>query len=422
MKRILSIILSLIITATLLAVPASAQDTLLIATNPNKKITFIDVDKTTIAGQAIYKLVDAGILEGDGDGKFRPDDSISRAELAKVVNKIFGFTEIAEEGFKDLNGSEWYYNYVLAAKKAGYIVGYDDGTFRGEANVTREESCAILCRVASIYDIGLKIEVTDQVSEWAVPYVQKVLANGLMSLEAGNTFRATQNITRAEFSTTFANFVQISENNENKPQGGGSTGGGSTGGGSTGGDSTGGGSTGGGSTGSGSTSGGSTSGGSTSGGSTSGGSTSGGSTSGGSTGGGSTGGDATGGDSTGGGSTGSGSTEPEVNIEEANKEMLENLKKVSADIEKNKYEFPTLYPRKLINIIKECVDKTIKDGETELIDAAFVKTKYADEINEAKGYYDIIMADNELKAEFQEALVCLNTETITWLAEEFGLI
>ena len=102
--------------------------------------------------------------------------------------------------------------------------------------------------------------------------------------------------------------------------------------------------------------------------------------------------------------------------------MLEKLTAVSADINKNLYEFPTVYPRLLIMTIRDCVNMAIDAGETDVIDADFVKNTYKDEISQAKEYYKIIMADSGQKARFQEALATLNSATINWLAEAFGLL
>ncbi len=415
MKRVLSIFLAVLISASLvLSVIAAGSDTLLISPNPAAgSVTFTDVDKESTVGQAIYKLADAGIISGDGDGQFRPDAPIKRSELSKVVNLIFNYTEKDESGFTDLTGEEWYYSYVLVAKKAGYIQGYDDGTFKGDNHVTREQACAIVCRTAGLYDISdlsMDIEIADGISEWAVPYVQTVLANFMMSLEEGNTFRAQENITRAEFSVLFAKFVQIKET-EQKPSGG--AGGGGFGGGGFGG------------------------------------------------GGGyyptptptptvtpstSPSPDASTEPSTSpdpGASTQpstspdpGASTEPTTSpapsesaaptptpdYESLNAEMLTNLRAVSTDIANNLYEFDLGNSRNLIQTIKTCIDETINYGSTELIDADFVKTTFASEIAEARTYYDAIMANSQEKALFQEDLARLNSGTINWLANEFGLI
>ncbi len=181
-------------------------------------------------------LAAAGVLSGDGDGKFRPNDSLSRAELCKVVNMIFKYTEKDTTGFSDVSKDAWYYEQVLIAKKAGYIKGYEDGTFRANNKVTREQACVILARVTGLKDNGVYVEIKDEVAAWALPSVKLVVAHELMALEEGNTFRATQNITRGEFSHTHAGFVKgSSAGNAGVVSGGGSVGGGSVGGGAGGG-------------------------------------------------------------------------------------------------------------------------------------------------------------------------------------------
>ena len=95
------------------------------------KITFSDVDANTATGANIYKLVNAGILNGYEDGTFRPNNNLTRAELCKIVNLVFNYTEAEELSFSDMSKNDWFYNYVAIAKKAGYITGHADGTFKG---------------------------------------------------------------------------------------------------------------------------------------------------------------------------------------------------------------------------------------------------------------------------------------------------
>lgn len=207
MKKIMSIFLSLTFIISIFSMNVFALE---------NKIEFSDVNKNTTSAQAIYKLVDAGILKGDGDGKFRPNDPITRGELSKIVNMIFGYTKKAASGFNDLKGNEWFYDHVLIAKEAGYIKGYDDGAFYGKKYVTREQACAIICRVSdSLSDLTLSEEIKDAVSAWALADVKKVISNKIMNLEEGNIFRAKQNITRAEFSETFAKFLKEDSTHQN---------------------------------------------------------------------------------------------------------------------------------------------------------------------------------------------------------------
>ena len=193
--------------------PATSAPETTVTAEP--KITFKDVNGNTVVGKAIYKLVNAGILNGYEDGTFRPNNPLTRAELCKIVNLVFKYTEAEELTFSDVKKEDWFYNYVAIAKKAGYIAGHDDGTFKGNDYLTREQTCTIVSRVAGLFDIPMTEKITDTVSEWAVPYVNKVVANRLMPLEAGGKFRATENITRAELVSVMSNFVV----EEEKPSG-----------------------------------------------------------------------------------------------------------------------------------------------------------------------------------------------------------
>lgn len=204
MKKLLSIFVILTIIISSVAVFA-AETTATETAKPT--ITFSDVDDKMAGAEAIKKLVNAGVLNGYTDGTFRPNNPLTRAELCKIINIAFKYTEPAADTFSDVKKDDWFYSQVAIAKKAGYIAGHADGTFKGNDYLTREQACTIITRVAKLYDLSMTETITDAVSEWAVPYVNKVVANRLMSLEEGGKFRATENITRAELTGVVANFV-----------------------------------------------------------------------------------------------------------------------------------------------------------------------------------------------------------------------
>lgn len=399
MKRILCIALATLLSISSVVSAMAADVTAAPTTAETQTITFKDVDASTVQGQAIYKLVKAGVILGDGDGTFRPNDGITRGELCKIVNLIFGYTEKADQMFSDVTDKDWYKDFVLVAQKAGYIKGHDDGTFRGEDNVTREEACTIITRVATLYDLGITVEIKDAVSDWAMPYVQKVVSNYLMPLEAGNLFRATENITRGEFCEVFSKFLKEQTTDEpkqddakkdddkkddtkkddNKGNTGGSTGG-STGG-NTGGNT-----------------------------------------------GGSTGGN-TGGST--GGNTKPGDPDPSepdpdepdsdqpTNYEEINAEMVKNLQAMLDDL--NRVTFGNRKQRQIIDIVKQCISDTIAVADSEVIDSDYVRTTYSAEIGEAKTIYNENM-DADEQSDFKYKLGTeLNSATTSWLMDAFDI-
>ena len=96
---------------------------------------------------AVSTLSGMGILGGYEDGSFRPNASITRAEFAKIAVSFFDWADIdAENGFVDVSGSAWYADYVAVAAEIGLIEGYGGNVFRPEAAITRAEACAIINR------------------------------------------------------------------------------------------------------------------------------------------------------------------------------------------------------------------------------------------------------------------------------------
>ena len=359
MKRLLSVILSLVLVVSVFAMTVGAEEVKVISAKT--EINFSDVDKDTTAGKAIYKLANAGILVGDGDGTFRPEAPIKRSELCKIVNTLFGYTEKDTTGFSDVTPANWYYDHVLIAKKAGYIVGFDDGTFKGENYVTREQSCAILCRVANLVDVAANVEIKDAVSEWAMPYVQKVIGNKLMSLEAGNTFRAQENIKRDEYSVVYANFVQEKPAESDKPSTGDKPSGGTSG-------------------------------------------------------------SPSAPSKPSSPSTPSTPDKPTINYEKENSEILTNLRNVSTDITNNIGRFTEVQFVSMLNTINQCIKKVIADGSSNIINREYLARTYPTDISIAKGYFATIKADPALKAKFtEEAGTNLSVSTIEWLLNAFDI-
>ncbi len=195
MKHFSKVLLVLILLLTSVSLVSHASD-------------FPDVprDETELS-KAIYTLHDAGIVGGYEDGCFRPNNLLTRAELCKIVNYIFGYNTPSAENFKDVKENDWFYHYVLIAKEAGYIKGFEDSTFRGTSTLTREQTCIVICRTAGLYDIPTSVEVKDPISDWAKNDVMKVIANYVMFVDSDGNFRAKENITRGELAMALDGFV-----------------------------------------------------------------------------------------------------------------------------------------------------------------------------------------------------------------------
>lgn len=106
---------------------------------------FTDVKAGMWCNRAIATLTNMGIIKGYTDGSFQPNKSITRAELATIIAR-FAKLDVNTKTFSDINGYWAQKNIELAAGN-GWINGYEDGTFRPNNNITRAETFAMINRV-----------------------------------------------------------------------------------------------------------------------------------------------------------------------------------------------------------------------------------------------------------------------------------
>lgn len=168
---------------------------------------FLDVEKGTKEAYAIEKLWKAGYVNGYNETTFAPDNHLTRAEFVKIVNNVFSYTQPAENPFNDIFEGDWYYGEVLKAVQADYIKGMGDGRFCPNDKVTREQVCVIINNILKMEPVPISVTINDEVSDWAVESVRIVISNGLAELEEGDVFRATVPITRGEVSVILAKCV-----------------------------------------------------------------------------------------------------------------------------------------------------------------------------------------------------------------------
>ena len=109
---------------------------------------FSDVSSSDWYGTTVASLAEMNILKGYEDGTFRPNAPITRAEFAAIATRFFEETGATYEPgtFTDVTGSEWFAGAIMDAVNLGLIGGYEDGTVRPNNNITRAEACAIVNR------------------------------------------------------------------------------------------------------------------------------------------------------------------------------------------------------------------------------------------------------------------------------------
>lgn len=109
---------------------------------------FSDVSADSWYNQTVSTLASMEIVKGYEDGSFRPNAPITRAEFGAIATRFFAETgaTYVPGTFTDVTGDEWYANAIQDAVNLGLIGGYPDGTVRPNNNITRAEACAIVNR------------------------------------------------------------------------------------------------------------------------------------------------------------------------------------------------------------------------------------------------------------------------------------
>ena len=108
--------------------------------------TFSDVPKGCWAANYIGYMQQFGIITGYSDGSFRPDAPVTRAEFAAIASRFEKLTE-GSKSFADVPDTYWAARYINFAATRGWVTGYSDGTFKPENTITRAEVAAVTCRL-----------------------------------------------------------------------------------------------------------------------------------------------------------------------------------------------------------------------------------------------------------------------------------
>ncbi len=145
--------------------------------------------------------------EGAGEELFNPDDAITRAEFVKMIIRTFNYeaTVSSLHPFTDVTSDDWFEPFVASAYVNGLIKGFDDGTFRPNQPLKRNEALKILLIAAGLEDEvfafnGDYVLPFEDVSvdSWYYPFVAYATSEGVVHGYSSKEFRPHSNITKAE--------------------------------------------------------------------------------------------------------------------------------------------------------------------------------------------------------------------------------
>lgn len=167
--------------------------------------TFNDIDNHW-SKTYVLEMAKEGVLEGYPGGSFIPNGLVTRAEFSKMMVSVLELTVVDyTTGFSDVFSNEWFADYVATMASKNYVAGYPDGTFKPNDNISRTEMAKILSNVIEVVfteeeSVALISGFVDanEIPEWALDAVAEVTKAELIQGDNNNNFNPTDNATRGE--------------------------------------------------------------------------------------------------------------------------------------------------------------------------------------------------------------------------------
>ncbi|MCU6713110.1 S-layer homology domain-containing protein, partial [Paenibacillus sp. J5C_2022] len=163
------------------------------------------------AKDAVNDMGSRMVINGTGGGNYTPDTNITRAEFAAIIVRALGMKpQSGATPFSDVQASDWYSSAVNTAYAYRLIAGYDDGTFRPNAKITREQATTIMANAMAITGLhdqyaSSSVDSTldryadaSDVSPWAKESLAVSLQAGVLQGRSGSELAPQSFVTRAE--------------------------------------------------------------------------------------------------------------------------------------------------------------------------------------------------------------------------------
>ena len=150
-----------------------------------------------ISHESVDYVLETGLMNGMGKGKFEPDTTLNRAMVATVLYRLSGDKVSATNAFPDVPANEWYGEAVAWAQQKGIVTGFEDGTFRPMEEISRQDMALMLQRYAKTVKGTDTTPTGDlsrwpdagQVGSWAVDALRWCVGAGIINGKDGGSSR-----------------------------------------------------------------------------------------------------------------------------------------------------------------------------------------------------------------------------------------
>ena len=187
----------------------------------NEKISFKDM-KGHWAEDIVNNLASRLILVSNEQGNFQPSKKTTREEFAAIITKALGLIQkgAGKDLFSDVTKEDDYYDAVTIAYEYGIISGYQDGSFRPDKEITREEAMAMMIRAMKV--IGMEVSLDEgeinslfsgypdnsSISPWAREYVAMCIKLGIVEGRNDKTIAPKNPISMAEMAVVVSKLLK----------------------------------------------------------------------------------------------------------------------------------------------------------------------------------------------------------------------
>ena len=175
---------------------------------------FTDLDGVSWAKENIIRLYNKGIVNGKSAKSYAPNDTLTRAEFAKMaVLASGGLIDGAKAEFADVSVSDWCYPYIASAYEMKLISGMGNNMFGGDMNITREDMAVILAKMAENAGMEITSDVMSfsdsaEIFDYAKSAVSYLSSIGIINGTGNGKFSPKAFATRAEAAVIFDRFLQ----------------------------------------------------------------------------------------------------------------------------------------------------------------------------------------------------------------------
>lgn len=201
-KKLLSVSLAALMLASTFVFPTvSAAET---------KLPFRDLVRNWYR-EAITYSYENGLMDGTSKTTFEPDGKMTRGMFVTVLGRLCNAEEKVTSAFSDVKKSKWYAGYVGWAVENKVTTGFEDGTFRPDENISRQDAATMLCRY--LESDGVLLDFVDElpgdykddkkIGSWASDSVEKLSFYGIFKGDDKGKFNPKETLSRAEGATMF---------------------------------------------------------------------------------------------------------------------------------------------------------------------------------------------------------------------------